>query len=177
MFAGGDAFELTRSDCLNSTLLGSGSLLLTGVSPRELPAREDWDGYSGVRDYPHSNGNTYEALTDGHRIRDPVVQPMPENVMDTGEEYDCTVIGGGIGGLPAESRRRHTAAPVRCCRDAQAFTRARLFRCSPRVRHEEDLSHLDVPAGGGDAFARPCQRLVHVSAFQYPKTADVFLGL
>ena len=26
-------------------------------------------------------------------------------------------------------------------------------------------------------LARPHQRLVHVSAFQYPKTADVFLGL
>src|SRR6202158_4600199 len=44
-------------------------------------------------------------------------------------------------------------------------------------RIEKDLSHLDLPPSGGDAFARPCHRLVHVSAFQYPKTADVFLGL
>jgi hypothetical protein len=42
---------------------------------------------------------------------------------------------------------------------------------------EEDLSHLNLPPSGGDAFARPCQRLVHVSAFQDPKAADVFLGL
>src|SRR6478672_9993923 len=44
-------------------------------------------------------------------------------------------------------------------------------------RIEKDLSHLDLPPSGGDAFARPCHCLVHVSAFQYPKTADVFLGL
>src|ERR1700731_3874181 len=44
-------------------------------------------------------------------------------------------------------------------------------------RTEKDLSHLALPPSGGDAFARPCHRLVHVSAFQYPKTADVFLGL
>src|SRR6185295_9912299 len=42
---------------------------------------------------------------------------------------------------------------------------------------EAYLSHLALPASGGDAFARPLKRLVHVSAFQYPKTADVFLGL
>jgi hypothetical protein len=44
-------------------------------------------------------------------------------------------------------------------------------------RHEKDLSHLAIASSGGGAFARPRQRLVHVSAFQYPKTADVFLGL
>src|SRR5262245_63206587 len=78
---------------------------------------------------------------------------------------------------PAESRRRHCAAPVHCCRTAQFFAAAGLFRCSIRGRHEVNLSHLDLPPSGGDAFARPCHRLVHVSAFQYPTTADVFLGL
>src|SRR5258708_32049494 len=45
------------------------------------------------------------------------------------------------------------------------------------VRHEKDFSPLALPPGGGDAFARPGHRLVHISAFQYVKTADVFLGL
>ena len=45
------------------------------------------------------------------------------------------------------------------------------------VWHEKDLSHLDLPPSGGGAFARPCHRLVHVSAFQYVKTTEVFLGL
>jgi hypothetical protein len=42
---------------------------------------------------------------------------------------------------------------------------------------EEDLSHLALSSSGGDAFVRPCDRLVHIGAFQYSKTADVFLGL
>src|ERR1700744_1311658 len=44
-------------------------------------------------------------------------------------------------------------------------------------RLEEDFSHLDLSPNGGHAFARPCHCLVHVSAFQYPKTTDVFLRL
>src|SRR5262249_49415781 len=44
-------------------------------------------------------------------------------------------------------------------------------------RHEENLSHLALPWSGGDAFARPSHRLVHVSAFKNQKPADVFLGL
>src|ERR1700754_108534 len=44
-------------------------------------------------------------------------------------------------------------------------------------RHEEDLPHLHLPARSGGAFARPRQRLLHVGAFQYPETADMFLRL
>ncbi len=106
---------MTRRDYLNSTLLGSGSLLLTGVSPRELLGREDWDGYSGVGDYAGSNGNTYEVLTDGHKIRDHVFQPMPDNAIDTGEEYDCAVIGGGISGLAAALFFGRQAGRPRTC--------------------------------------------------------------
>jgi hypothetical protein len=61
-----------------------------------------------------------------------------------------------------------TAAPVRGCRTAHLLVGCRI---------EKYLSYLDLPPDGGDAFARPCHRLVHVSAFQYPKTPDVFLGL
>ena len=48
-----------------------------------------------------------------------------------------------------------------------------LFRC----RLEENLSYLAMPPRGGHAFAPPFDRLIHVGAFQYPKTADVLLGL
>src|SRR5258706_14511124 len=65
-------------------------------------------------------------------------------------------------------RLTSTAGPVRCCRTAQLLVGCRI---------EKDLSHLDLPPSGGDAFARPCHCLVHVRAFQYPKTPDVFLGL
>jgi hypothetical protein len=41
-------------------------------------------------------------------------------------------------------------------------------------RLEEYLSHLALPPSSGDALRA---HEVHVSAFQYPKPADVFLGL
>src|SRR5436190_21767228 len=44
-------------------------------------------------------------------------------------------------------------------------------------RSEKYFSHLALPARGNDGFARPRQRFVHISAFQYPKPADVLLGL
>lgn len=43
--------------------------------------------------------------------------------------------------------------------------RRRAVRLLVGCRIEKDLSHLDLPPGGGDAFARPCHRLVRVSAF------------
>jgi len=92
---------MTRRDYLNSTLLASGSLLLSGATPLELLAKEDWNGYSGVGDYAGANGNTWEVLTDGHKIRDHVFEPLPANVIETGEQYDCVVVGGGISGLAA----------------------------------------------------------------------------
>src|ERR1700730_14188466 len=47
-----------RRDFLNSTLLASGSLLMTSLTPVYLVLEDDWTGYSGVGDYSRSNGNT-----------------------------------------------------------------------------------------------------------------------
>jgi spermidine dehydrogenase len=58
---------VTRRDYLNSTLLASGSVLLSGATPLDLLAKGDWDGYSGVGDYAGSNGNTCDVAADGHR--------------------------------------------------------------------------------------------------------------
>ena len=93
---------ISRRDFLNSTLLASGSLLLTSVTPRQLLGEDDdWRGYGGVGDYSKSNGNTLEVLAAGHRIRDGEFDRLPENVIDTGEVFDCVVVGGGISGLAA----------------------------------------------------------------------------
>ncbi len=76
---------ISRRDFLNSTLLASGSLLLTSVTPRQLLGEDDdWRGYGGVGDYSKSNGNTLEVLAAGHRIRDGEFDRLPENVIDTG---------------------------------------------------------------------------------------------
>lgn len=93
--------EIDRRDILNSTLLAAGSLLLGSVAPRQLLAEEDWTGYGGVGDYSASNGNTYEVMTAGHQIRDQAFKPGASHPIDTGEEFDCVVVGGGISGLAA----------------------------------------------------------------------------
>src|SRR5579862_3629352 len=90
-----------RRDFLNSTLLASGGALLTGLSPTQLMAADDWTGYGGVGDYASSNGNTAEVMNAAHRIRDRVYDSLPADVIDTGEVYDCVVVGGGISGLAA----------------------------------------------------------------------------
>ena len=54
--------SISRRDFLNSTLIGSGALLLSSLSPLQLMAEEDWTGYGGIGDYSNSNGNTRELL-------------------------------------------------------------------------------------------------------------------
>jgi spermidine dehydrogenase len=93
---------ISRRDFLNSTLLASGALLMSSASPLQLMAKEDdWTGYGGVGDYAQSNGNTLEVLDAGHRIRDGEFEKLPQDLIDTGEMYDCVVVGGGISGLAA----------------------------------------------------------------------------
>jgi spermidine dehydrogenase len=92
---------ISRRDFLNSTLIGSGALLLSSMSPLELMAEEDWTGYGGIGDYRNSNGNTREVLEAGHQIRDGVFEILPADLIDTRETYDCVVVGGGISGLAA----------------------------------------------------------------------------
>ena len=97
--------SITRRDFLNAGLLASGSLLLSPISPSQLLASgtldDDWSGYGGVGDYANSNGNTRAVLGAGHQIRDGVFGNTPADVIDTGEIYDCVVVGGGISGLAA----------------------------------------------------------------------------
>lgn len=94
--------SITRRDFLGSTLLASGSVLLKGMTPAELlAARDDFTGYGGVGEYSSSNGNTFDVLSAGHTIRDGRYDPLPKQIVETGESYDCVIIGGGICGLAA----------------------------------------------------------------------------
>jgi spermidine dehydrogenase len=93
--------RICRRDFLNSTLLASGSMLLSSLSPRQLLARDEWTGYGGVGDYASSNGNTFEVMTAGHQIRNHVFNSLPVDTVDTGEVFDCVIAGGGISGLAA----------------------------------------------------------------------------
>lgn len=92
---------MDRRDFLNSTLLASGGVLLGGAEPLGLLAERDWTGFGGVGDYAGSNGNTYEVMTAGHAIRDRRFAGGGPEILDTGEVFDCVVVGGGISGLSA----------------------------------------------------------------------------
>ncbi|MBV8569994.1 MAG: NAD(P)/FAD-dependent oxidoreductase, partial [Acidobacteriaceae bacterium] len=91
--------QIDRRDILNSTLLAAGSMLLGSITPFQLLAEEDWTGLGGVGDYANSNGNTYEVMTAGHQIRDRVFENKPAAPVETGEHFDCVVVGGGISGI------------------------------------------------------------------------------
>lgn len=114
--------SITRRDFLNATLLASGGLLLNSATPAELLAQkaagnpaDDWTGYGGVGDYANSNGNTEAVLEGGHRIRDGEFESLPANTIDTGESYDCVVVGGGISGLAAALIFQRLAGKGKTC--------------------------------------------------------------
>jgi spermidine dehydrogenase len=107
---------ITRRDFLGSALLASGSVLLAGATPAELLAdNDDFTGYGGIGEYSTSNGNTWDVLQAGHIIRDHRYEPLPNDVVDTGETYDCVVIGGGISGLAAALFFQRDAGAAQKC--------------------------------------------------------------
>lgn len=107
---------ISRRDFLNSTLLASGGLLMTSVTPKQLLGEGDeWTGYGGVGDYSGSNGNTLEVLTAGHRIRDGEFERPAVNIVDSGEIYDCVIVGGGISGLAAALFFLRKSGKTRTC--------------------------------------------------------------
>jgi len=75
---------------------------------------EEWNGYGGVGDYRFSNGNTWEVLTAGHKMRDGAYshEAVP---IDTGETYDCVVVGGGISGIAAALFFQRLAGADKTC--------------------------------------------------------------
>ncbi|MFZ0519936.1 MAG: FAD/NAD(P)-binding protein [Candidatus Acidiferrales bacterium] len=106
---------ISRRDFLNAGLLASGGLLMTSASPLQLLPEDDWTGYGGVGDYSRSNGNTYEIVQAGHRIRDGEFEKIPAAAIDTRETYDCVVVGGGISGLAAALFFLRQAGAGRTC--------------------------------------------------------------
>jgi len=110
---------IDRRDFLNSALLASGSLLLGSRAPIDLMAQsaeeDDWTGYGGEGDYRNSNGNTAAVMSEAHQIRDRVFDAPPSSATDTGETFDCVVVGGGLSGLAAALFfNRRTGPRLKC---------------------------------------------------------------
>ena len=107
---------ITRRDFLGSTLLASGAALLGGLTPAELLAESDnFTGYGGEGEYRASNGNTWPVLQAGHKIRDAAYDKLSKEIADTGELYDCVIVGGGISGLAAALFFQRQAGPNAKC--------------------------------------------------------------
>ena len=62
---------------------------------------DDWYGPGGSGDYASSHGNTPGLVRDAHDIRAGRYSLRPRDAIDTGEQYDLIVVGGGISGLGA----------------------------------------------------------------------------
>jgi len=110
--------KVTRRDFLGSTLLGAGAALLDGVTPARIlaaAAENDWTGYGGIGDYRRANGNTLEVLQAGHKMRDGAYHSLLADPIDTGEIYDCVVVGGGISGLAAALFFQRLAGTGKTC--------------------------------------------------------------
>ena len=117
--------SITRRDFLGATLLASGASLLNGWSPAEILAtrngslaavqQDDWTSYGGVGEYSRSNGNTYAVIEAGRKMRDGAYDRLPPNTVETGETYDCVVVGGGISGLAAALFFQRQAGPDKSC--------------------------------------------------------------
>jgi spermidine dehydrogenase len=110
--------SITRRDFLGATLLGAGAALLDGLTPAQIlgaSAEDDWTGYGGIGDYRHSNGNTLEVLQAGHKMRDGAYSSLLADPIDTGEIYDCVVVGGGISGIAAALFFQRLAGPGKSC--------------------------------------------------------------
>jgi spermidine dehydrogenase len=110
---------ISRRDFLNSTLIASGALL-TPRPPADILSQavaqgDEWTGFGGVGDYARSNGNTLQVMIDGHQIRDRVFERLPADAVETGETYDCIIVGGGISGLAAALMFGRRARPGATC--------------------------------------------------------------
>jgi len=99
---------ISRRDFLDGMLLASTAFAAGVACPFRLGAQTQgpapvagWTGYSGEGDYKGSAGNTEQVLQGAHRVRDGNFDKEPTNVTETGEVYDCVVVGGGHAGLSA----------------------------------------------------------------------------
>src|SRR5260370_14648761 len=98
---------ISRRDFLDGVLGTSAGMLVEAACPFPIgaPAAGEissaWTGYTGEGDYKASAGNTEQVIQSAHAVRDGKYDQTPTNASETGEVYDCVVVGGGFSGLSA----------------------------------------------------------------------------
>lgn len=114
--------NINRRDFVNGTLVGVGAALLTAKAPAFAKkqkaaaiSNDPWTGYSGVGDYARSNGNVRGVMDAAHLIRDGLSVDMMDDIVDTGEEYDMVIIGGGFSGIGAAYEFHKTFGDEKKC--------------------------------------------------------------
>jgi spermidine dehydrogenase len=93
--------SISRRDFLDGALLASGGVLLGTMAPQLTLAQTGWAGYTGEGDYRNSAGNSEDAVQSAHAVRDGSYDKLANEPVDTGETFDCVVVGGGFSGLSA----------------------------------------------------------------------------
>jgi spermidine dehydrogenase len=113
--------RISRRDFLDGALVASGAALLAAAGPEQMLAQApkgeaaDWTGYTGEGDYKGAAGNTEEVVHDAHAVRDGRYDKAPAGIQDTGELFDCVVVGGGFSGLSAGLFFKQRAGGQRTC--------------------------------------------------------------
>jgi spermidine dehydrogenase len=107
----GLGMPITRRDFLDAALLAAGATLLHTAAPLHAASSPNaasgprmnpaWEGFGGIGDYARSHGNTWDALSTAHDMRDGKLAGARERATDTGERFDLIVVGGGLSGLGA----------------------------------------------------------------------------
>jgi spermidine dehydrogenase len=98
---------ISRRDFLDGMLVASTAMAVGTACPFSLAAQspgtpiQGWSGYGGEGDYKGSAGNTEAVIHNAHAVRDGEFDKAPLHVAETGEVYDCVVVGGGQAGLSA----------------------------------------------------------------------------
>src|SRR5581483_3523808 len=97
---------ISRRDFLDGIMFTSACSMVSACYPFNAIAQasipgSDWTGYTGEGDYQGSAGNTADVVHNAHAVRDGQYDNTPPEVEDSGEVYDCVIVGGGFSGLSA----------------------------------------------------------------------------
>jgi len=109
--------DITRRDFLNGMAIGAGGVLAGAWLPGMLDAQTAATGQDALGYYPPTltgmRGSHPGSFETAHAVRDGDFWEKAGKPVDTGENYDLIVVGGGISGLAAAYFYRKQTPSVR----------------------------------------------------------------